>query len=74
MDLNLKEINWLYKQEICFEKGDILIYILDTNIISYIIRNRDFKIVDKFEEVSNNHIIGISSITIAELYYGIWFK
>ncbi|MDQ1340440.1 MAG: tRNA(fMet)-specific endonuclease VapC, partial [Campylobacterota bacterium] len=65
------EINWLFKQEICFEKGDFLIYILDTNIISYIIRNRDFKIVDKFEEVSNNHIVGISSITIAELYYGI---
>lgn len=48
-----------------------MIYILDTNIISYIIKNKDYSLVDKFEEVSKHHTIGVSSITIAELYYGV---
>lgn len=48
-----------------------MIYILDTNIISYIIKNRDFSLIDKFEVVSKKHAIGVSSITVAELYYGV---
>lgn len=48
-----------------------MIYILDTNIISYIIKNRDFSLVDKFETISKEHKIGVSSITVAELYYGV---
>jgi tRNA(fMet)-specific endonuclease VapC len=47
---------------------------LDTNIISYIIRNRDFSLIDKFERVSKDHIITVSSITVAELYYGVQKK
>jgi tRNA(fMet)-specific endonuclease VapC len=48
-----------------------LIYILDTNIISYIIKNRDFSLIDKFETIAKEHKIGVSSITVAELYYGV---
>ncbi|MFP4487640.1 MAG: type II toxin-antitoxin system VapC family toxin [Campylobacterales bacterium] len=48
-----------------------MIYILDTNIISYIIKNRVFSLIDKFETISKEHTIGVSSITVAELYYGV---
>ena len=48
-----------------------MIYILDTNIISYVIKNRDFSLIDKFETISKEHRIGVSSITVAELYYGV---
>jgi len=48
-----------------------LIYILDTNIISYIIKNREFSLIDKFEIISKEHKVGVSSITVAELYYGV---
>jgi len=48
-----------------------LIYILDTNIISYIIKNKEFSLIDKFEIISKEHKIGVSSITVAELYYGV---
>ena len=47
---------------------------LDTNIISYIIKNRDFSLIDKFEEMSKEHIISVSSITVAELFYGVMKK
>lgn len=48
-----------------------MIYILDTNIISYIIKNHDFELLDKLEDVGEDNTIAISSITIAELFYGI---
>jgi len=51
-----------------------LIYILDTNIISYIIKNRDYSLIDKFEKISKEHIIAVSSISVAELYYGVMKK
>ena len=44
---------------------------LDTNIISYLIKNRDFKLIDKFDEMSKEHVIAVSSITVAELFYGV---
>jgi len=44
---------------------------LDTNIISYIIRNRNYSLIDKFEEISKDHTLGVSSITVAELFYGV---
>ena len=40
---------------------------LDTNIISYIIKNRDFSLIDKFEKISKEHIIAISSITFERI-------
>jgi tRNA(fMet)-specific endonuclease VapC len=48
-----------------------LTYILDTNIISYIIKNQDYALIDKFEKLSKNNSIVVSSITVAELYYGV---
>jgi len=44
---------------------------LDTNIISYIIKNRDLSLVDTFEKVSKQHTLAVSSITVSELYYGV---
>ncbi len=44
---------------------------LDTNIVSYVIKNRDFSLVDKFEQMSIHATIAISSITVAELFYGV---
>ena len=38
---------------------------LDTNIISYIIKNRDFSLIDKFEEMPKEDIISVSSISYA---------
>lgn len=46
-------------------------YMLDTNIISYLIKNRDFGLIDKFEQMAEDSTIGVSSITAAELFYGI---
>jgi tRNA(fMet)-specific endonuclease VapC len=44
---------------------------LDTNIISYLIKNRDFKLIDTFEEVSQKATISVSPISVAELFYGV---
>jgi tRNA(fMet)-specific endonuclease VapC len=46
-------------------------YLLDTNIVSYLIRTQDLTLIDKFEQVSKSAVIGVSSITAAELYYGV---
>jgi tRNA(fMet)-specific endonuclease VapC len=48
-----------------------LIYLLDTNIVSYLIKTQDLALVDKFEQTSKFAVIGVSSITAAELYYGV---
>ena len=45
-------------------------YLLDTNICIYIIKNRPKSVIDKFKTISIGKI-GISSITMAELQYGI---
>jgi tRNA(fMet)-specific endonuclease VapC len=43
---------------------------LDTNICSYIIRNRPQSIKEKFQEVEQNHTVALSSIVVSELLYG----
>ena len=48
-----------------------MIYLLDTNIISYLIKSRNLDMVDKFEEMSKFATICVSSITVAELFYGV---
>ncbi|SFR52105.1 type II toxin-antitoxin system VapC family toxin [Thiomicrospira sp. ALE5] len=48
-----------------------MIYLLDTNIVSYIIKAQDVKLVDKFELAAKTATLGVSSITTAELYYGV---
>lgn len=45
-------------------------YLLDTNICIYIIKKRPAGVLKKFESLSLGDV-AISSITLAELYYGI---
>lgn len=45
-------------------------YILDTNICIYIIKKKPESVFNKFKELTPGSI-GISSITLAELQYGI---
>jgi tRNA(fMet)-specific endonuclease VapC len=43
---------------------------LDTNICSYIIRNRPLNIRDKLKEIEQEHTVALSSIVVSELFYG----
>lgn len=45
-------------------------YMLDTNIVSYIIRERPVEVWDKFRSVTLNEIC-VSSIVVAELWFGV---
>ena len=45
-------------------------FILDTNICIYIIKKKPIQVLDKFRELELGSV-GISSITLAELQYGI---
>lgn len=48
-----------------------MLYMLDTNICSYIIREKPYYIKDKLKEIeSKNHKIILSSIVVSELLYG----
>ena len=47
-----------------------MLYMLDTNICSYIIRNKPQSIKMKLQEVEKNHTIALSSIVVSELLYG----
>ena len=47
-----------------------MLYMLDTNICSYIIRNKPQSIKEKLQEVEQNHTIALSSIVVSELLYG----
>ena len=44
---------------------------LDTNIISYLIKSRDMNLIDTFERISVDSTIAVSAITVAELFYGV---
>jgi len=46
-------------------------YLLDTNICTYIIAQRSTAIIDKFKAAKLQGRVGISAITYAELQYGI---
>jgi tRNA(fMet)-specific endonuclease VapC len=43
---------------------------LDTNICSYIIRNKPQSIKKKLQEVEQSHTVALSSIVVSELLYG----
>ena len=47
-----------------------MLYMLDTNICSYIIRNKPQSIKEKLKEVEKNHTVALSSIVVSELLYG----
>ena len=47
-----------------------MLYMIDTNICSYIIRNKPQSIKKKLQEVEENHTVALSSIVVSELLYG----
>jgi len=47
-----------------------MLYMLDTNICSYIIRNKPQSIKAKLQEVEQNNTVALSSIVVSELLYG----
>ncbi len=47
-----------------------MLYMLDTNICSYIIRNQPECIKEKLKETEQLHEIALSSIVVSELLYG----
>lgn len=47
-----------------------MLYMLDTNICSYIIRNKPETSKEKLKTVKKNHTIALSSIVVSELFYG----
>lgn len=47
-----------------------MLYMLDTNICSYIIRNKPLSVKEKLEEIEKEHDIALSSIVVSELIYG----
>ncbi len=51
-----------------------MLYMLDTDTCSYIIRNRPKHIKEKLEEVEKEHSIGLSSVVVSELFYGAYKK
>ncbi len=51
-----------------------MIYMLDTNMCSYIIRNRPLYIKDKLKETEKDNTVSLSSIVVSELFYGAYKK
>ena len=47
-----------------------MIYMLDTNVCSYIIREKPYHLKDKITKVYKEHTVSLSSIVVAELLYG----
>jgi len=47
-----------------------MIYMLDTNICSYIIRNAPVEVKNKLKQVEQNYELALSSIVVSELFYG----
>jgi len=48
-----------------------MLYMLDTNICAYIIRNKPEYIKEKLQIIEKNHKIALSSIVVSELLYGV---
>lgn len=47
-----------------------MIYMLDTNICSFIIREKPLYLKEKFKKIEKNQKIALSSIVVSELLYG----
>ena len=47
-----------------------MLFMLDTNMCSYIIRDNPKGIFEKLKEVEQDHVIALSSIVVSELFYG----
>lgn len=51
-----------------------MLYMLDTNICGYIIRNKPDYMKEKLKQIEKNHEITLSSIVVSELLYGVMKK
>ena len=49
----------------------MVIYLLDTNMVSYIVKGRSLAASDKLIALSDNEVAAISAITVAEVRYGL---
>ncbi len=47
-----------------------MIYLIDTNICIYIMNNHPPEVIEKFKKIGIGEV-GVSSITVSELYYGV---
>ena len=47
-----------------------MLYMLDTNMCSYIIRDNPRGIFEKLKEIEEEHAVALSSIVVSELFYG----
>lgn len=48
-----------------------MIYLLDTNMVSYIVKGRSLAASDRLVGLSKNEIAAVSTITVAEIRYGL---
>ncbi len=48
-----------------------MIYQLDTNMVSYIVKGRSLKAADRLVALSREEIAAVSAITVAEIRYGL---
>ncbi len=48
-----------------------MIYLLDTNMVSYIVKGRSFAASDRLVALSQDDVAAVSSITVAEIRYGL---
>ena len=47
-----------------------MLYMLDTNMCSYIIRDNPRGIYEKLKQIEEEHVVALSSIVVSELFYG----
>lgn len=48
-----------------------MIYLIDTNMVSYIVKGRSLAASDRLVALSSNEIAAVSAITVAEIRYGL---
>ena len=49
----------------------MVMYLLDTNMVSYIVKGRSLTASDKLVALSGNEVAAVSTITVAEIRYGL---
>ncbi|MGI4826807.1 MAG: type II toxin-antitoxin system VapC family toxin [Janthinobacterium lividum] len=49
----------------------MVMYILDTNMVSYIVKGRSLAASDQLINLSSNEVAAVSAITVAEIRYGL---
>ena len=49
----------------------MVMYLLDTNMVSYIVKGRSLVAGDKLVALSGNEVAAVSTITVAEIRYGL---